>query len=180
MLSQKQKILLKYRRTKKGILTNIYHKQRERSKIRKMPRPEYSLKWLHERFLDDIKLKRLHAEWLKSGYNKLKKPSIDRISCKKPYTKKNIHMMTWEENRFKQNMERRCRKGGVLQKKNGELIMEYRSQREAVKITGFSQGNISAVLNNRRRLAAGFEWEYVESIYKKPRIIKGGRKNERD
>ena len=106
----------RFRETPKGVLTNMYHKMISRRPV------EFSLKSFHERFLNDEKFLRLHKEWIRSGKNKMKKPSLDRISNKKGYTIQNTHMLTWAENRHKQIMERRSRKGAVIQYLNGKQI----------------------------------------------------------
>ena len=99
--------LIKYRQSPKGVLTNMYDKMRNRNIV------EFTLKEFHEMFLNDKKYLRIYEEWVLSGMNKSKKPSIDRISNKTGYTIRNIHMLTWGENRYKQTMERRSRKGRV-------------------------------------------------------------------
>lgn len=124
----------------------------------------FSLTDFHARFLPDKRFNRLFSEWVKSGYKKQLKPSLDRINKTKPYTIQNTQMMTWGENRFKQNMERRSRKGAVIQLRDGVEIARYRSQREAVKQTGLSQGLISEVLNGKRSHTRGYQFRYVAEV----------------
>lgn len=132
--------------------------------------PGYSLNWLHDRFLEDTKFNRLFDEWVKSKYDKYKKPSIDRINHNKPYTKENIQIMSWGDNRYKQRMERRARKGAVLQMKDGLVIARYISQREAVKITGIPQGLISSVLTGKRTHTNGYQF-----VYENQELLNGGK-----
>ncbi len=154
-----------YRKTPKGVLTNMYHKMKSRREV------EFSLSEFHERYLCDPKFLRLHEEWIKSGMDKMKKPSLDRISNKKGYTVSNTHMITWAENRHKQVMERRSRKGCVLQFLNGEVVAEYKSQKEAVSKTGISQGNMSEVLNKKRAHCNGFVFVYKSNTHQNPELI---------
>lgn len=156
----------KYRETRKGVLTNIFHHMKARRTV------NFSLSDFHERFLNDKKYVRIHAEWLKSGKNKMNKPSIDRISRKLDYTMENIHLVTWAENRYKQTMERRSRKGPVIQVSNGEVVAKYTSQRDAVKKTGFAQGNMSSVLNGKRSHCGGFQFLYESNIHQNPELLK--------
>ena len=160
----------RFRETPKGVLTNMYHKMKSRNIV------EFSLQEFHDRFLNDKKFIRLFNEWIKSGKDKMKKPSLDRISNKKHYTVSNTQMITWAENRHKQVMERRSRKGRVIQYLNGEEIAIYRSQREAVLKTGVSQGNLSAHMNGKRPHVEGFtfkfESEVVDNKYEKPELLK--------
>lgn len=158
----------------------MYAKQLERSRLKGFPMPDYSLQWLHDRFLNDIKFKRLYVEWVKSGYDKWKKPSIDRINRLKPYTKDNIQLLSWADNRAKENNERLCRKGRVIQYKNGVEVARYASQKQLIKQTGFTQGLVSAVLNGKRNHHKGYtfkyEYEIIGNIYENKELL--GGKNE--
>ena len=152
----------RFARTPRGVLCCMYHNQIKRGIARGYGRPTYSLDWLYSRFLDDVKYNRLYSEWVKSGFKKERKPSIDRISRNKPYTPENVQILTWAENRFKQNTERRSRKGKVLQLKDGTVISTFLSQRDAVGKTGISQSRLSRALLGGRTLL-GFEWKYLNS-----------------
>lgn len=156
-----------YRKTPKGVLTNMYGKMKSRRDV------EFSLEEFHRRFLDDKKFLRLHSEWIKSGMDKMKKPSIDRISNKKAYTVENTHMITWAENRHKQVMERRCRKGSVVQFLNGVEIARFKSQRDACLRTGISQGNMSSQMNGNRKHVEGFVFVFESSLNNQnPELLK--------
>lgn len=142
----------------------MYAKQLERSRLKGFPMPDYSLNWLHDRFLNDTKFKRLYVEWVKSGYDKWKKPSIDRINRLKPYTKDNIQLLSWADNRAKENNERKSRKGKVIQYKNGIEVARYASQKQLVKQTGFTQGAVSDVLNGKRNHYKGYTFKYESEV----------------
>jgi hypothetical protein len=147
----------RWRKTKRGLVTNLYHKLKARREV------EFSLEWLHS-FSNCRKFDRLFEEWEKSGYRKEFKPTIDRVNCKIDYTKSNVHWLSWAENRFKQTMERRCRKGRVIQFHGDKRVKVYRSQREAVISTGISQGNMSYCLNGKRETAGGYSWKYENDL----------------
>lgn len=138
------------------MITNLYHKLKERNKV------DFDLKYLHQ-LAKYKKFDRIFNEWVKSKYNKQFKPSIDRINNKKHYTKNNIQWLTWAENRYKQSMERRCRKKAVIQLIGDKIIKKFKSQREAVIKTGISQGNMSEVLNGKRQTANGYKFIYENS-----------------
>lgn len=145
----------KFRKTKKGILTNSFSRQKNRKEV------SYSLKELHDKFLYDKRFDRLFNEWVKSGYNKQFIPTIDRINCKKGYDLNNIHCMTWAENRYKQRMETNIfRAKKIVCFKNGVIIKKYDSVSDAVRSTGIMQGNISSCLTGKRKSCGGFTWEY--------------------
>ncbi len=167
MKTQKNKLenTQNYRKSKKGVITNIYAHQLSRSRERWLDYPEYSLRELQDVYLNDIKFNRIYNEWIKSGYTKEMKPSIDRINNKKWYSLDNIQILTWKDNRYKQSMERRCRNWRVIWIWYWE-INTYKSQREAVKITWISQANISSVLNWNRKTAWGYKW-----IYENPDLL---------
>jgi hypothetical protein len=126
---------------------------------------DFDLEWLHD-FAKCSKFDRLYDEWVKSGYIKEFKPSIDRISNKKGYWFDNVQWLTWSENRYKQTMERRCRKGAVLQMQGVKIIQKFKSQRQAVIDTGISQSNMSSCLNGKRQTAGGYNW-----IYENPELL---------
>jgi hypothetical protein len=149
-----------YRKTKKWLLTNIFHKMKYRRWV------EFTLSQLHNRFLDDKKFNRIYNEWVKSWFEKQFIPSIDRINCKIGYTLNNIHIITWAENRFKQTMERRNRKWVVLQMMWGKVIKKYISQRQAVIETWLSQSNMSAVLNWKKKTCWWYLW-----VYESPELL---------
>lgn len=120
----------------------------------------FSLQEFHNKYLNDKHFNRLFNEWTRNKYQKQFKPSLDRISNKGIYSFENTHMITWAENRYKQSMERRSRKGKVFQMLGDKVVKIFKSQREAVLLTGISQGNMSEVLNNRRQTAGGYRWVY--------------------
>jgi hypothetical protein len=63
-------------------------------------------------------------------------------------------------------MERRCRKGAVLQMQGVKIIQKFKSQRQAVIDTGISQSNMSSCLNGKRQTAGGYNW-----IYENPELL---------
>lgn len=155
----------KYSHSRKGVITAIYRKQFERSRIKGWPMPNYSKEWLRDNFLSGEKFEMIYANWVKSGYNKMDKPSIDRIDYKLPYTKDNIQLMTWRENRNKENIEVKCRAYPVqvTKYKTGELVKVYESQHQAVVDLKLNQGLTSMVLHGQRNHTAGYKLEYVLS-----------------
>ena len=156
----------KYRKTPKGVLTNMYQHMIVRNKV------FFSLEEFQHTFLSDKKFNRLYKEWWKSNYNKQLKPSLDRIDNKKGYYFGNIHFLTWAENRFKQSATdgKRGRKPRVIQMLGEKVIKIYQSQRHCVKELGISQGNLSTVLNGKRNYVNGYKFIYEnENILAKDR-----------
>lgn len=152
----------KYRRTKKGILTNIYSHQKSRKKV------YYSLRELHARFMIEPKFNRLFIEWIKSGWDKQFKPTIDRINYKEPYTMRNVHSLSWSDNRYKQRMELKdTRAEEVFMIKGDRIVNVFSSQRHAVNATGLNQSGISMCLTGIRNYCGGYKWSYEN-----PELIK--------
>lgn len=50
----------------------------------------------------------------------------------------------------------------VIQIKNGEIINEFNSAKEAAKITGFNQSNITRACQGKRKTIGGCTWKYKE------------------
>lgn len=152
----------RYRKTPKGVLTNMYHHIKNRNQV------DFTLNEFQEMYLGDRKFLRLYREWERGGYNKQLKPSIDRIDNRKPYLVNNIHMLTWAENRFKQSKMdgKRGRKPAVLQILGEKFLNRFKSQRHVVKELGISQGNLSEVLNGKRKTVNGYKF-----IYENPDLL---------
>lgn len=145
-----------WRKTKKGVVCSIYSHMKQRNKV------DFSLEYLIE-FSLCKKFQRLYNEWVKSGYNKDSKPTIDRINRKRHYTFGNIQWLSWKDNRFKQSMERRhTRSHPVAQILNGKIVNTFKSQLDAIKKTGVDQRNLTAVLNGRRNVCSGYNWKYIK------------------
>ena len=153
----------KYRKTPKGLLTNSYGKQKSRRMV------EYSLKELHEKFLEDKRFIRLFREWESNNYDLQYKPTIDRINCKKGYTLDNIQVLSWSENRYKQRMELKLIRAKTVYMIKGETVVEvFKSVSDAVRKTGLSQSNISSCLNKKRKTCGGYKWSYEN-----PELLEG-------
>lgn len=153
----------RFRKTKRGVVTNLYSKMKSRHPV------GFDLEWLHD-FAECKRFDRIFNEWVKSGYRKEFKPTIDRILNKKGYEKKNVQWLTWSENRYKQTMERRCRKGPVIQMQGDKVIKVHKSQRQAVIDTGIAQSGISMCLCEARHTAGGYNW-----IYESPELLEGSK-----
>lgn len=151
----------KYRLTPKGVLTNLYSKMKERAKYKNIESPNFTLIEFHNLFLENKIFIRLYKEWVKNNYNKVYKPSVARINRKYGYILNNIHIISWGDNRFKQSMERRSRKGKVLQILNGKIVKVWSSQRDAYKKLNLSQSMLSGALTGKYKQAYGYIWKYA-------------------
>lgn len=159
-----------YRKTPKGILTNMFHHHKSRAK-KYGYQLTYNLKYLHKRFLKDKLFISLCKKWVESGYMYYEKPSIDRKNPNEGYTPHNIQMMTWKENRIKGDLE-------VSQKKfkpvtmfsmGGEKIKCFSSIKQAVIETGLNQSLISNVCNKIRTHTGKYRWQFTDE---NPELLK--------
>ena len=150
---------IKYQRTRSGLITRMYARQKSSSKTRGHPAPAYSKEWLMEWLIGNPILEKLFKEWEISGYDKRKTPSVDRIDNTISYTASNIRIVTWEENNVKGGNE--FKNKAVLQyTKDGEFVSEYISVAKADKITGISHCHISSVCTGKRKTAGGYVWRH--------------------
>lgn len=159
---------LEYLKTKDGLLSRMYSNQKVNSDRRKHNLPIYTKEefkdWLFSQELFNI----IYDKWVKSGYEKDLKPSVDRLDDYKGYSFDNIRLITWGENRTKQNDDIRLARStsgeqckAVLQfDKQMNLIAEFCSANEAARELKIFQGNISATCAGRRKIAGGFIWKY--------------------
>ena len=92
------KLFTQYTRTKLGLIKKMYRSQVKNSILRGHLPPEYSLDELIEELLSSKLFNRLYTEWVQSNYKRHLIPSIDRISDTAGYTRKNVQLMTWENN----------------------------------------------------------------------------------
>jgi hypothetical protein len=157
-----------YSKTKRGVLQTIWDSQKLSNKTRKLEKPTYPKEWMFEWCLSQELFHNLFDKWVESGYIKAMKPSIDRISNFKSYTKDNIQLMTWEENRKKaneclRNGTSRFEYVGVTQlSKEGEPIKEFLNSRQAERELGIVYTNIHNCCKGRRPFAGGFRWKFTE------------------
>ena len=151
-------------RTKKGVLKQIYYSQLGSSRKRGMPGPEYSKEWLIDKYITDSKFVSLHSEWVASGYDKMKKPSVDRINPLVGYTVANIQIMTWAENKAKghsdssNGTDTRNSKEVSAYDTDGKYAATYHSRKEAARQLSIDAENINAVVDNCTRTTGGYQF----------------------
>jgi len=158
----------RFRKTPKGVLTNIYQHQKERSK-KYGYELGYTLKELHTIFLEDKKFLRIYRKWKKGGYKYYDKPSIDRKDADKGYIFENIQIMTWKQNRRKGDIEVSIKKWKpiIMCDMDGEEIKKFNSVKEATIKMGLNQSLISEVLGGKRNHTGGYKF-----IYENKNLIK--------
>ena len=164
----------KYRKTKKGVLTNIYGKIKTRNKKKFGEELNFTLKQFQEKYIDDKKFISAYNAWVKSNYEYYKKPSVDRINPDKPYIFENMQFMTWEENREKGEKERaRVTTSVSMFDLSGNHIKDFESIKQAVNETGLNQSGITSCCCGRYKYTGGYVFRYKKSGYAKTKEVIG-------
>lgn len=150
--------------SEKGVIRVIYKTQKRHNAIRghgPLPFSKDDLsKWMY-----DNNFKEIYDNWAASGYDKNKKPSIDRVNDFEGYGFDNMVLCTWKDNANHQVCDRISGNGksGRLCKrvykfsKCLSLIAEYVSLNSAIRDCGYS---IEYAIKNKRPCKNGFYWSY--------------------
>ena len=154
--------ITRYMRSPKGMLRHIFYRQKSRSKKRGLAPPSYGVEDLLNLYLNDKRFLRLYKEWVESGWHFKKKPVVDRINFLKPYTLRNIHIVTWAENSYKGRMEsRKWRSKPVACYENGNLVQSYPSSAEAARKTGLGYCSIWQCAYGITKTCGGLNWRFL-------------------
>lgn len=137
-----------YYRTVKGLISKIYNSQLHREKTTPKIHISYSKKELHNWITSNPKFKQLYTDWVNDNYSRDKSPSCDRMDNSLGYSLDNIELMSWIDNR--KNAARDMSAGLIGMKHHPvkcfdiitEKFTEFKSQKEAERITGIKQGAI--------------------------------------
>ena len=148
-------------------IRDIYHNQLRLCKNRGYPPPTYSVQQLKDWCLSQQKYHDLHNDWVRSNFDRMLSPSIDRINDYKTYSLNNIQLMTSGDNIRKGHHDafngiNTKRSVAVIQKTlDGVFIQEFVGTNIAGRSLGKINGSmITAVCNGKRKTAYGFLWEY--------------------
>ncbi len=154
-----------YGRTIPGLITRIYADQRKHSKTRGHEMPNYTKDFLHKWIVSQGNFNKLYNDWSASGYQKELKPSVDRIINSIPYFKDNIQLMSWGENRRKNDLEKilgiekRSLKAVTMTSKTG-VVREFFSMSEASRITKINMSCISEACSGGQKTAGNCTWDF--------------------
>ena len=161
-MNAKLKNTAKYRKTPKGVLTNIYHKMKERSKNKGLPSVTFTLSEFQGRYLEDNRFLELHRNWECSGYLKQEKPSADRINPLLGYSLENIRFVAWATNRRKADWEKSFLHTASIDMldENGRKMRSFESIKEAHMQTGIGSSLIIQCCQKRVRKAKGYIFRY--------------------
>jgi len=158
-----------YNRTKIGLMSDIFTNQVSSSIQRGHCEPKYCREWLYEWAISQENFNTLFDDWANSGYSKNKRPSVDRKNDLIGYTKNNIQLITWIQNKQKNENEQRIgekinktnpQKVVIQYDKDMNLIAEYHSVNEASRKTDSHQGHISESCSGKLKTHNGFIWRF--------------------
>lgn len=157
-----------FKRTKDGLVGEIYNAQKHSSKLRGHNPPNYSKVELKEWLFSQNKYHIFFDNWVDSGYISSYRPSVDRNDDYKPYSLDNISLMTWGENRSKHhdNIRMAMSTGGerckpiIKYDKNMNELCRFISASEASRQCCLTQGHISACCRGERLSHGGFKWRF--------------------
>lgn len=156
----------KRRKSKEGVIEQIFTAQKNSCKKRKHNLPTYDVKWLKSWLLNNPEFHRLYDIWVASGYDKWFKPSVDRLNDGVSYTEYNIQLLTWRENADKQHLkskngeDTRNTRGVTQFALDGSFIKRWYSISEASRNVGCQVRSIIRVCKGQRKSTGGFKWEY--------------------
>jgi len=153
-------IMKNYRRTVPGMITQIYGTQRKSSIRRNHKMPTYTKKEFKKWILSQNNFKELYNNWVVSDYNKMLRPSVDRLDDYKGYSFDNIQLITWGENDKKGKQDRKSGKPVSQYTLEDNLISNYYSMMEGARQTGVSHGSIWSACQGRLKTAGGYKWKY--------------------
>jgi len=91
-------------RTVNGLIANIYSTQQSRSKLKDAPALHYTQDELSVFMKTQEEFASMFIFWEESGYDKFRRPSIDRVDDHLNYSLDNIQLLTWRE-----NLDKACR-----------------------------------------------------------------------
>lgn len=115
---------------------------RSSSRSRNHPLPDFDHKWLVQ-FLMDNNIREMTIHYLQT-MEQDDLPSIDRVDPNLPYTKTNIQLVTWKENKKNHSDWIQENRGTPIQQFDleGNFLKEYPSIKEAARVLNRNPVNI--------------------------------------
>ena len=145
-----------YYRTKKGLISQRYQRQKKSSRKRGHETPRYTRDELLEYCLNSKEFTKLYNRWVSSDFITELTPSIDRLDNSKGYSFENIQIVTWRQNNL--NSHKTNMVSVYQYDLNGVLLMKHKSINEASDYVGCDGSSISRCCNGVRKTAGGYRW----------------------
>lgn len=157
MKKKHQKSVREWRKTKRGVLTYTYHKQKDICRRRGKEQPKYSL----EQFIEwayKNNFEKIYNGWKRSAYSHYRRPSFDRVDANRGYELDNLRVVTWYKNQKKGILERASKKSVPILKVSitGKIKKIYKSKNDAVRDNKTCYKSINNAIKNGRLLKGYF------------------------
>ena len=155
------------RRTKEGVVSKIYHKQKRKSRERGHKPPAYSRLELIDWCLNNKDYNKHYDNYVKSGYNSDFIPSIDRVKNSNGYSFDNIRVTNWIGNKTSYYNDLRNGKNNSRTKKviatpiNGGNELEFHSTMDAERKMNIRHSHISECCRGKLNQTGGYYWKYI-------------------
>ncbi len=149
-----------------GKLKEMYDSQKQSSKVRGHPNPDYTFDefFFWALTTDYAKLYRI---WVEFGYSRKLAPSADRLDDDLPYTLDNIQMVNWAYNDQKNREQIRLGYKGQQARRiaqldgDGNILAVFYSKSIAAREVGANQNNIGQVCRGLGKSSGGYGWKYL-------------------
>ena len=155
-----------YKKTKKGVVSVIYHNQIHNTKRRGMEDVSYNQQELYHYLTTETNFNDVYSKWVSSGYEKSLKPSIDRLNDYEPYRLDNIQVLSQKDHFAKSGLDRvegfnLKASTPVLRIDSNGNTKEYYSIHNAARDTSTYYQNIWNVCKGNRKTAGGYKWRFI-------------------
>lgn len=147
-----------YKQSKHGLVNVMYSSQKRCANKRGHLPPSYTKEEFKIWLYSQDAFHNIYANWVNSGFDKKKTPSVDRIKNDESYTMDNIQIVTWHENDT--NGKKSSSIAVSQYSTNNEFIASFVSGKDAERKTGVTQSNISACCRGKNKTAGGFIWRH--------------------
>lgn len=158
--------MINHRKTKIGLLAQIYGDQVKNSKKRGMKAPAYTLKEFQAFAISNPSFNSLYRIWEDSGYVSGFNPSCDRLNDYLPYTFDNIQFVSWKENNTKSHKD--VKEGRYIKTKDraiAQFDLEGNLIKEWVKIADAEREYDVRLADalKRGKITSEFSWKYLDN-----------------
>ena len=158
---------LRYKRTKIGLIKEIYDSQKSNSKQGGMNQPTYPQQELIDWAFSQKCFHEIYDKWKSSNYEHRLRPSCDRIDNSVSYTLDNLRIITLGDNLQqvhedqKSGIDNRMNKPIAEIDDNGYILKMYHSTRFAERELGFGNDSIGKVCRGERKQIYGRRFMYI-------------------
>lgn len=153
-----------FQRTKVGLISKIYHHQKETSKRRNHKEPTYTRLELQKWCFNKKNFHVIYDNWVFSNYDKMMRPSCDRTDDYLGYDLSRLKLGTWKDNFDKGHLDR---KKGINNKMSKAVVgmnietgaqIYFHSMNEAGR-NGFCFKKISLCCLGKQKSHKNHTWE---------------------